>query len=351
MKTVCVTGGAGRIAYALIPSLCDGSVFGSDQIHLNLLDVPMEGCVAKLSGVKMEIEDCCYEHVLSVQTTTDPKVAFEGANVVIILGGYPRTPGMERKELITINAEGMRVQAEALNNYASRDCKVLVIANPCNTNCLVAMTIAKNIPPQNFSCLTRLDQERLTSFVTRKVNTMEPRLAPQPLTARNVRYPAIWGNHSSTQVPDVTNLQVSLSNDDNWVPLSSVVDSAWVHQDLIPKVQNRGAEVMNMQKASSGLSAANAIAQHLRDWLSSDASAHSPHHTFSMGIRSDGNPYGIPPGLIFSFPCRHNSAVAGGIEIVPGLQVDAAMRAMLDATVAELVQERDNAETIVGALH
>ena len=196
----------------------------------------------------MEIEDCCYRRILSVVVTTDPKVAFESADVVVILGGFPRAPGMERKDLISMNAKGMKVQAEALNQYANRNVKVLIIANPCNTNCLVMRKIATNIPPENFSCLTRLDQERLCSSKESGIRI------PRRLTFEDIRHVIIWGNHSNTQVPDITNIEVNVEHTDEkgtvtsrWTRIDQVLDNEWLTNELIPKVQTRGAEVMKAQ--------------------------------------------------------------------------------------------------------
>lgn len=287
----------------------------------------------------MEIEDCCYNSLNSVITTTDPNIAFVGADVVIILGGYPRTPGMERKDLIAVNAEGMKLQADALNKHASPDCKVVVIANPCNTNCLVAMKIASKIPPQNFSCLTRLDQERLTSFIRGKVNESSERLK---ITGAHIKDVIIWGNHSATQVPDVSNISVRTENNE-WVAISSMVDREWLYDTLIPAVQKRGAEIIKYSGASSALSAANAIAKHVKDILAPN----EDENVFSVGISSNGNPYGIPDGLCFSFPCHWKNGV---LEIAPGFNINEQIRAMLDKTVEELIAERTDAEAIVGPL-
>eukprot|EP01006_Ploeotia_vitrea_P061413 TRINITY_DN78009_c0_g1_i1.p1 TRINITY_DN78009_c0_g1~~TRINITY_DN78009_c0_g1_i1.p1 ORF type:complete len:385 (-),score=-26.47 TRINITY_DN78009_c0_g1_i1:32-1186(-) len=382
VKTIVVTGGAGRIAYSLIPQLCDGSIFGESLIHLNLLDIEISA--GRLNGVKMEIEDSCYERVISVTATTDPQIAFKDADVVIILGGYPRSPGMERKDLIGINAKGMKVQAEALNQYAHHDCKVLIIANPCNTNCLVMRKIATNIPPENFSCLTRLDQERLCAFIIDAINDGSHLLAnvthfnieckcnsliyiSKRISPKDIRNVIIWGNHSNTQVPDVTNIEINVDHKLNnnvlvpqWTPISDILDMNWLVDEIIPRVQKRGAEVMNAQGASSGMSAANAIAKHLKDWFAIGAGRKrglsdigqgydTEKNVFSMGMSTDNNPYNIPPGLIFSFPCTFNYTTNSN-EIVPGFHINSTLQNMIDKTVEELVNERKEAEDIVGNL-
>jgi malate dehydrogenase len=363
VKTVVVTGGAGRIAYSLIPQLCDGSIFGESLINLRLLDIPI--AAGKLEGVKMEVADSCYDRVNSIVVSTDPKIAFEGANIVIILGGFPRAPGMERKDLIGINAEGMKVQAEALNKYADRDCKVLVVANPCNTNCLVMMKTATNLNPDNFSCLTRLDQERLAGFILETANAGKS--DNSKMYTQDVRNAIIWGNHSNTQVPDVSNVEVCVRGDvrsnptGTWTKATEVMDSDFLYSDLIPKVQQRGAEVMSAQGASSGMSAANAIARHMKDWLGigvgrkrgiSDmgVTVKPEQNIFSMAIRSDGNPYGVPAGLFFSFPCTYNFSTHT-VEIVPGLPINDRIKGLIDLSVEELVAERADAEGYVGPLH
>jgi len=363
VKTVVVTGGAGRIAYALIPQLCDGSIFGESLINLRLLDIPI--AAGKLEGVKMEVADSCYDRINSIVVSTDPKVAFEGANIVIILGGFPRAPGMERKDLIGLNAEGMKVQAEALNQFADRDCKVLVVANPCNTNCLVMMKTATNLNPNNFSCLTRLDQERLSGFILETVNAGKS--DDKKIFTQDVKNAIIWGNHSNTQVPDVSNVEVCLRGDvrtyptGTWTLATEVLGNDFLYNELIPRVQKRGAEVMNAQGASSGMSAANAIARHMKDWLGigvgrkrgiSDMGVNvkPERHIFSMAIRSDGNPYGVPAGLFFSFPCTYNFATHN-IEIVPDMPINDKIKALIDLSVQELVDERADAEGYVGLLH
>jgi malate dehydrogenase len=290
----------------------------------------------------MEIEDCNNDRVESVLVTTDPHIAFDNADVVVNLGGYPRAPGMERKDLIAVNAEGMKKQAECLNQYANRNCKVLVVANPCNTNCLVAMKFAPNIPATNFTCLTRLDQDRFSSMVVEKLKTK----VSVPLNCNHLRKSIIWGNHSSTQVPDIGNIEVTL-NFENWIPAKELLGDADAEQ-LIPAVQNRGLEVMKAQNASSGLSAANAIAKHLRDWLGYAATPE--YNIFSMGIVSDGNTYGIPSGIVFSFPCRFYEDTQS-VEIVQGFQFTELIQSMINKTVQELITERGDAEAIVGLLH
>ncbi len=350
---VTVTGAAGRIAYALIPLICSGKVFGPDVfVNLKLLDI--EFAAERLKGVAMEIEDCCYPLVNSLVATIDSREAFTNCQVAILLGGFPRQQGMERKDLIAKNARGMLTQAQALENYASSDVKVLVVANPANTNALVAMEEAPKIPRQNFTALTRLDQERCRYFVSKYVNEARKEASLYsdfpPTRATDIKGVAIWGNHSSTQVPYIDQAIVNFGSDSTSRTSVSVKDILFHHplnkekqgkaeDELTRCVQKRGADIINAQGASSGMSAADAIAKHLHDWLSPGESDNEEF--LSMSIISDGNTYGVPNGLNFSFPCRRLSS--GVIEIVNGLTISDSVQPMLDSTVAELLQERTDA--------
>ena len=247
---------------------------------------------------------------------------------------------MERKELITKNAEGMRDQAKALENHASSNVRVLVVANPANTNTLVAMKSAPSIPPKNFTCLTRLDQERLRGFVVKKLNEVEVSNGVRVLPS-DIEKVFIFGNHSTTQVPYIQSATVKVRN--QLMPIASYFSSDET-EDLISRVQNRGAAVIQAQQASSALSAAAAIASHLRDWISPITT----DVTFSMGMLSDGNPYGIPDGLVFSFPCCHSES--GEIKIIPNFNIDDKTKDMLQLSVNELCGEKADAETILGSL-
>jgi len=358
IKTVMVTitGGAGRIAYAFIPMVCSGQVFGKDTlIDLRLLDIEMSA--EKLRGVALEINDCCYPLLNSLVATIDPKVAFQDCQVAVLLGGFPRMAGMERKDLTAKNAKGMRLQGLALGQYASKDCKVLVVANPANTNALVAMQSAPSIPRANFSCLTRLDHERLRYFVAQFVNearrahNIEP--DARPTRPEDVTGVAIWGNHSSTQVPFIDAATVSIGGTAYNVldfftahsPGGSNISSgsASVIDELVLRVQQRGAEIIKSQGASSGLSAADGIAKHLHDWLCPPSTSSAA--VFSMGLISNGNPYGIPDELVYSFPCRQVSE--GVVEIVPGLLISDKVQKRLSATTAELLAERSDADDAI----
>lgn len=328
-KVVVITGAAGRISYSLIPLVLNGSVLGSStKIQLRLFDIPI--MKDKLIGYKLEIEDSGFYLLEYVVATTDAAEAFAGADVVILLGGAPRGPGMERSEMIGINATGIAQQARDLEEFAKPDVKVLVVANPANTNCLVAINAVSKIPASSFSCLTRLDHERLRGMLAKRYNG----------TARDL---VIWGNHSQTQVPYL--LAATVDIDGTAVQVQNLDDSAEFTTAVTPQVQKRGAEIIKYQGASSAMSAAAAIAKHLQDWVGAGSPS---NEMFSMGILSNGNPYGIPPGLVYSFPCRRNAA--GDIEIVPDLPITSEVKAMLDKSTEELMAEKGEAEVIVGKI-
>lgn len=343
---VVVSGGAGRIAYSLLPIICSGHTFGHNvRIHLRLLDV--EPCLEKLNGIVMEIYDATFPLVESVIGTCDSSVAFHNADVAILLGGFPRLKGMERRELLSRNIDIMRSQVLALEAVASRDVKVLVVANPANTNCLAALKLATHIPSQNFSCLTRLDHERLIATIVEKVNQTHPGLNIKPPHVRNV---CILGNHSTTQVPlaYAAEICVFLGGIPLWEPILKYVNIEWLQNDLISIVQQRGGAILKAQQASSGMSAAVAISRHLKDWLG-PAPSSSPSDVFSMGILSDGNPYGIPPGLVFSFPCRRAAGSEPGIvQVDSSFKFDGKYSDFLSETVVELMGERLEAESLIG---
>lgn len=325
---VSVTGAAGRIAYSLIPLLLSGQVFGLEtRIQLRLLDIPQ--MVEKLEGYVMEIEDSAFPLLDSVIASADPAVAFLAADVVVLLGGTPRSPGMERREMIAINAEGIARQAQALQEHAKPQVKVLCVANPANTNTLVAIHSAPKIPAKNFSCLTRLDQERLRGMVSKRYGAR----------AKNL---VVWGNHSQTQVPYVLASTVEVSGEERRVAEMEDVDE--FVPEVIRRVQKRGAEVLKALGVSSAMSAAVAISYHLRDWCGEGGSA----EMFSMGLLSTGGSYGIPPGIVFSFPCIRNST--GEVEIVDGLPLTDEVRSMLDASAEELFAEKREAEEFVGRI-
>lgn len=319
---ITITGAAGRIAYSLIPLVLGGKIFGPDcGIHLRLLDIPESK--EKLNGVQMEINDSYFPLLCSLVATSNQDEAFSGTEVAILLGGFPRLPGMERKDLLIKNAESIKSQASALNNYGDRNVKVIVVANPANTNCLVAIKSAPRIPKENFTCLTRLDQERLRNFCAKTVN-----IAPSAIS--NV---FILGNHSTTQVAYINDGKAKAENGEILNVKDFFTDEEY-HQ-VLTRVQNRGAEIIKALQLSSAMSAAEAIVQHLKDWLGPQ------EHTeaFSMGVLSDGNSYGIADDLVYSFPCvRSNDAC--GYKILGEFQFDAKTQNLMTITENELKDER-----------
>ena len=345
-KRVLITGGAGQIAYALLPHLISGRVFGHQtRLIVHLLDIP--GTENALRGVRMEIEDAASPVVVGVVTTTDLRTAFSCVDYAILLGGFPRLPGMERKELLAKNVEIITTHAAALDDHASRDVKVLVVANPANTLALVAKKRASSLPAENFSCLTRLDHDRLRGMVAKKLTSLRTSSStPESsaaITATQVRNVAIWGNHSSTQVPSAAQAQVELGG--KWVSIHEMFqekDAAWLHGELVTNVQQRGAEILAARKLSSALSAASAISKHVQDWVHG-----TPEGEFvSMGVFvGKGSAYDIPEDIFFSLPVE---CKGGKWKVVEGLSLSEETRRRVLSTINELVEERDLALSLVG---
>ena len=345
VKRVLITGGAGQIAYALLPHLISGRVFGATtRLIVHLLDIP--GTENALRGVQMEIEDAASPVLVGVVGTTDLKTGFTGVDYAILLGGFPRLPGMERKELLAKNVEIITTHAGALEEYASPDVKVLVVANPANTLALMAKKRATRIPAENFSCLTRLDHDRLRGMVARKITSLRP--AGEELTAMQIRNAVIWGNHSSTQVPSAAQAQVLL--DGKWVSIHEVLGgedvASWLHGELVTNVQQRGAEILAARKLSSALSAAQAIANHFRDWVQG-----TPEGEFvSMGVYTSlaekEASYDVPEDIFFSFPVTCKD---GKWSVVPGLALSEETKRRFPMTINELVEERGLAVSVVSA--
>jgi len=315
---ILITGAAGQIAYSLIPLVASGAVFGEDQpIILHLLDIAL--MEKALKGVVMEIDDCAYPLVQEVVATIDVKTAFRGVNVAILLGGVPRKQGTERSELFYKNSPIFVDQGKALSN-ADKNCKVLVVANPANTNCLIAAQNS-NLPKQNFSCLTRLDQNRAVGLVASQVGVT-------PGAVKNV---IIWGNHSSTQYPDVS--QAYFHSNGSKSSVTSKLDNKFLQTEFVSSIQQRGAKIIEVRGLSSSMSAAKAIRDHLRDWLYG-----TPEGEFvSMGVWSDGS-YDIEKDLIFSFPVC--CARGGQYTIVKGISWSTDARAAIKKTETELISER-----------
>ena len=311
---VTVTGAAGQIGYALLFRIASGEMLGKDQpVILQLLEITP--ALDALKGVIMEIEDCAFPLVQEMIPTDDANVAFKDTDYALLVGSRPRGPGMERKDLIEANAAIFSVQGKALNDHASRDVKILVVGNPANTNSLIAQRNAPDLDPRQFTAMTRLDHNRAIAQLASKTGKH----------VTDVKNLAIWGNHSATQYPDIHEATVAGES------AMSLVDMDWYENDFIPTVQQRGAAIIDARGASSAASAANAAIDHMHDWaLGSDG-------VVSMGVYSDGS-YGVEPGLIYSFPV---TCANGDWQIVQGLEINEFSQAKMDATAAELIEERD----------
>lgn len=321
---VAVTGAAGQISYSLLFRIASGEMLGKDQpIILNLLEITP--ALNALKGVAMELDDCAFPLLKGIVCTDDANVAFKDANFALLVGARPRGPGMERKDLLEANAAIFSVQGKALNDHAARDVKVLVVGNPANTNALIAQRNAPDLDPRQFTAMTRLDHNRAITQVAQKLD----------LTLEHVSKMTIWGNHSSTQYPDLFHALV-----DDSVAIDKV-ERDWYENDFIPTVQQRGAAIIAARGASSAASAANAAICHMRDWALGSAEG----DWVSMGVYSDGS-YGIEEGLIYSFPCVCEN---GDWKIVQGLEIDEFSRAKMDATAQELKEERDAVKSLLPA--
>lgn len=311
---IAVTGAAGQIGYALVFRIASGQLLGDDTpVALQLLEIPP--AMDAVNGVIMEVEDCAFPRLSGITATDDPNVAFDGADIAILVGARPRSAGMERGDLLEANAAIFSAQGAALNAHASRDVKVLVVGNPANTNCLIAQRNAPNIDPRNFTAMMRLDHNRAKAQLAARTGAH----------VDAVRGLVVWGNHSATQYPDLHHATV------NGKPAMELVDQAWYANEFIPTVQQRGAAIIAARGASSAASAANAIIEHIGAWV------HGTDDVVSMGVYSDGS-YGIEAGLIYSFPVR---CADGDWQIVEGLDINAFSREKMRATEVELREERD----------
>ena len=319
---VTVTGAAGQISYALLFRIASGSMLGSDQpVILQLLEItPAMGA---LEGVVMELNDCAFPLLHGVVTTDDPEVAFKDTDYALLVGARPRGPGMERKDLLEANAAIFSVQGKAINKVASRDIKVLVVGNPANTNALITASNAPDINPKQFTAMTRLDHNRAISQVSEKLGVQ----------TTEIKRMTIWGNHSATQYPDISNATA------NGNSVVDAVDQAWLEDDFIPTVQQRGAAIIKARGASSAASAGSSAVDHMRTWaLGTDDGDWA-----SMAIPSDGS-YGIEPGIIYSYPVTCKD---GEYEIVQGLDISDFSRSRMDATETELREERAAIEELL----
>jgi malate dehydrogenase len=317
---VTVTGAAGQIGYSLVFRIASGQLLGPDRsIDLRLLEVPQ--AMGALEGVAMELVDCAFPLLRGVDLHDHPADAFDGANVALLVGSRPRSKGMERAELLGANGEIFTVQGKALNAVAAADVKVLVVGNPANTNCLIAMLGAPDIPRERFTSMMRLDHNRAIAQLAAKLGT--------PVEA--VSHMGVWGNHSPTMYPNLFHARVRGEQ-----AAKVVDDQAWIERSFLPGVGKRGAAVIEARGASSAASAAHAAIGHVHDWVNGSEA------WVSMGVPSDGS-YGIPEGLVCGFPC----VCAGGEwSIVEGLDIDPFSRAKVDASVAELTSERDTVRSL-----
>ncbi len=317
---VAVTGAAGQIGYGLLPRIAAGEMLGKDQpVILQLLEIPDEKAQKALKGVMMELDDCAFPLLHGMVPASDPMVAFKDADVALLVGARPRGPGMERKDLLEANGKIFAPQGKALSEVASRKVKVLVVGNPANTNCLIAMKNAPGLKRSNFSSMMRLDHNRAMSQVAQKIGV--------PVTS--IRKMIVWGNHSATQYPDI--FQTTAGGKKAWPMIN---DQAWLENTFIPVIQKRGAAIIEARGLSSAASAASAAIDHIRDWVKGTKAG----DWVSMGIPSDGS-YGIPEGVFYGYPV---TCKGGKYKIVKGLEVSDFSRGRMMATLKELHEERDS---------
>ena len=314
---VAVTGAAGQVAYSMLARLASGEVFGPDtKVRLQLLEITP--ALGALEGVAMELEDCGFPTLAEIDVTDDAQKAFDGCNWALLVGAAPRKQGMERKDLLGLNGKIFVGQGQALARKAAPDVRILIVGNPCNTNCLVAYQNGKDIPAERWSAMTRLDHNRAISALAKKAGVPNG----------SVSCMTIWGNHSNTQFPDFTNAKI-----DGKPATDTVTDRAWLEQTFIPLVQNRGAAVIKARGLSSALSAANGAIDHVKTWLRGTSSV----DWTSSAIVSKGE-YGVPPGLVFGYPCTTDG---GPWKIVEGLSHDAFGKEKFKLTLNELLEEQD----------
>ncbi len=313
---VAVTGAAGSICYSMLFRIAAGEMLGPDQpVILQLVEIPP--AMKALEGVIMELDDCAFPLLHSIEAADNPNDGFKDANVAMLVGGRPRGPGMVRADLIQANGPIFTGQGKALNDQAADDIRVVVVGNPCNTNCLIAMNNAPDVPKERFTAMTRLDQNRGKSQIAKKAGG----------SVNDIANLGIWGNHSKTMYPDFTNTNFGGK------PLTETVDASWLENDFIATVQQRGKAIIDARGASSAASAGNAAIEHIRDWLKG-----SPEGDWvSMAVPSDGS-YGITEGLIFSFPCTTNN---GEYEIVQGIELNDFAKEKIKETEDELLSERE----------
>ncbi|MFJ2767425.1 malate dehydrogenase [Streptomyces sp. NPDC087300] len=314
---VTVTGAAGQIGYALLFRIASGHLLGADvPVNLRLLEITP--ALKAAEGTAMELDDCAFPLLNSIEISDDPNVAFDGANVALLVGARPRTKGMERGDLLEANGGIFKPQGKAINDHAADDIKVLVVGNPANTNALIAQAAAPDVPAERFTAMTRLDHNRALSQLAKKTGS----------SVSDIKRLTIWGNHSATQYPDIFHAEIAGKN-----AADVVSDQAWLSDEFIPTVAKRGAAIIEARGASSAASAANAAIDHVHTWVNGTGAG----DWTSMGIPSDGS-YGVPEGLISSFPV---TTEGGRYEIVQGLDINEFSRTRIDASVQELVEERE----------
>jgi malate dehydrogenase len=323
---VAVTGTAGQIGYSLLFRIASGEMLGKDQpVILQMLEIPDEKAQKALKGVMMELDDCAFPLLHGMAPASDPMVAFKDVEVALLVGARPRGPGMERKDLLEANGKIFGPQGKALDAVAKRNVKVLVVGNPANTNCLIAMKNAPSLKPTQFTGMMRLDHNRATSQISQKIG--------KPVSA--IRKVSVWGNHSATQYPDI--FQAECEGKKVWPMIN---DQDWLEKTFIPTVQKRGAAIIEARGLSSAASAASAAIDHVRDWVSGTRDG----DWISMGIPSDGS-YGIPEGVIYGYPvtCR-----GGEYQIVKGIDLSEFSKSRMQATLKELHEERDGVRQLLG---
>jgi malate dehydrogenase len=321
---VAVTGAAGQIGYSLLFRIASGEMLGKDQpVILQMLEIPDEKAQKALKGGMMELDDCAFPLLHGMVATSDPMVAFKDVEVALLVGARPRGPGMERKDLLEANGKIFGPQGKALDRVASRSVKVLVVGNPANTNCLIAMKNAPGLKPTQFTAMMRLDHNRSASQIAHKIS--------KPVTS--LRKITVWGNHSATQYPDI--FQAECDGKKIWPMIN---DQAWLEENFIPTVQKRGAAIIDARGLSSAASAANAAIDHIRDWISGSREG----DWVTMGAPSDGS-YDIAEGVIFGYPvtCR-----SGEYQIVKGIEISEFSRKRINATLKELHEERDSVKSL-----
>jgi malate dehydrogenase len=323
---VAVTGAAGQIGYSLLFRIAAGNMLGADQpVILQLLEIPDEKAQKALKGVMMELDDCAFPLLHGMAAASDPMTAFKDVEIALLVGARPRGPGMERKDLLEANGKIFAPQGQALDRVASRKVKVLVVGNPANTNCLIAMKNAPSLKPQQFTGMMRLDHNRASSQVAQKIG--------KPVSA--IRKITVWGNHSATQYPDL--FQTEAEGKKVWPMIN---DQAWLENSFIPTVQKRGAAIIDARGLSSAASAANAAIDHVRDWMAGT----SDGDWVTMGVPSDGS-YDIPEGVMYGYPV---TIKGGQYQVVKGIEISDFSRKRMDATLKELHEERDGVKHLLG---